>query len=261
MPDAPVDYRSTPVVFTADGMQSVHRERDIPYRESPRLLMDIYRPPHQGSVALPAVIFVHGDGPGDWLKDIKDWGQYVSWGQLVAAYGMVAVTFNHRSTERGTQIRDAAADVDTLLEAVRARAREYGIEANRLAIWVASAGGYLGARAALSHRAFVRCLVIYCGLMEPIGAAEEDAVLFSATGALTSDGRPIFVARAGLDNPKLNSGLDAFAAAAIEHGLDVEIHNHARGHHAFDIVDNCPRSVEIIRRSLEFMRIHLMSDS
>lgn len=258
MTQAPVDYRSMPVVFTADGMESVHRERDIRYRESPPLLMDIYRPSRETPVAVPAVVFVHGDGPSEWLKDIKDWGQYVSWGRLVAAFGMVGVTFNHRSTERATRIRDAASDIDNLLETIQARGGEYGIDANRLAIWVASAGGYLGVRAAFSRRASLRCLVIYYGLMEPIGATEKDAETFSAVSALGSDGPPIFVARAGLDNPKLNSGLDAFAAAAIEHGLEVEIHNHARGHHAFDIVDNCPRSNEIIACSLEFMRAHLL---
>ena len=245
------------VVFTAGGMDSIPVQRDIRYREAPALEMDVYRPLQQSSIPLPAVIFVHGDGPPDWLRDIKDWGQYDSWGRLVAAYGMVGVIFNHRSTERGTQIREAAEDIDSLLETVNARAGEYGIDSNRLAIWVASAGGYLGARAAFNHRAAVRCLVIYYGLMEPIGASEEDVATFSSTPALTSDGPSIFVARAGLDNPKLNTGLDAFAAAAIERGLEVEIHNHAAGHHAFDIVDESPRSKEIIGRSLEFLRIHL----
>ena len=261
MSQAPIDYRSMPVVFTADGMESVHYERDIRYRESPPLLMDIYRPSRQSAGALPAVIFVHGDGPADWLSDIKDWGQYVCWGRLVAAFGMVGVTFNHRSTERGSQIREAATDIDSLLEAIEARAQEYGIDANRLAIWVASAGGYLGARAALSHRASVRCLVVYYGLMEPIGASDDDVAMFSATASLTDDGPSIFVARAGLDNAKLNRGLDAFAAAAIERGLEVELHNHASGHHAFDIVDNGPRSVEIIARSLEFMSTQLLRSS
>lgn len=257
MAKEPPDYRPMQVVFTADGMESVDRKSNIQYRESPALLMDIYRPSQAGGNALPAVIFVHGDGPPEWLKDIKDWGQYVSWGQLAATFGMVAVTFNHRSTERGTRIVEAADDVDRLLQTVKARAGDYGIDANRLGIWVASAGGYLGARAAFNHRGAVRCLLIYYGLMDPIGASDADVATFSSIPALTSTGPSVFVARAGLDNPKLNLGLDAFAAAAIERGLEVEIHNHAAGHHAFDILDQSPRSKEIIGRSLEFLRIHL----
>src|SRR2546428_10541786 len=117
-------------------MDQTDRLRDIPYKSLPsgRLLMDIYRPAgHEGS-ALPAVILVHGDGPPDWLKDIKDWGQYVSWGQLLAASGLATVTFNHRSTEGWTRIADAASDVDDLIALVRAKASTWSINPDRVAI-------------------------------------------------------------------------------------------------------------------------------
>ena len=42
-------------------------------------------------------------------------------------------------------------------------------------------------------------------------------------------------------------------------GLDVEVHNHAQGRHAFDILDAGPRSSEIIARSVEFMKSLLLS--
>ena len=132
--------------------------------------MDVYRPAPNEERALPAVILVHGDGPPDWLKDIKDWGQYVSWGELLAASGLVAITFNHRSTEGWTRIPDAASDVEDLVAFVRARASGWNIHPDRLAIWVASAGGFLGALAAVANRPAVRCLVIYYALMAPAPA-------------------------------------------------------------------------------------------
>jgi len=80
--------------------------------------MDVYRPGAPSDKAVPAVILVHGDGPPEWLKDIKDWGQYVSWGELLAASGFVAITFNHRSTEGWTRIADSASDVEDLVALV-----------------------------------------------------------------------------------------------------------------------------------------------
>jgi len=123
--------------------------------------MDVYRPGAPSDKAVPAVILVHGDGPPEWLKDIKDWGQYVSWGELLAASGFVAITFNHRSTEGWTRIADSASDVEDLVALVRAQASTWHIDPGRLAIWVASACGFLGAHVALTNRPAVRCLVVY----------------------------------------------------------------------------------------------------
>ena len=150
-------------------MDRVQRQRDLVYKSLPSgtLLMDVYAPADAARHALPAVIMVHGDGPPDWLKDIKDWGQYVSWGELLAASGLLAITFNHRSTEGWTRITEAASDVDDLVALLRSRPSSWSIDADRLAIWVASAGGFLGARVALANGPAVRCLVIYYGLMVP----------------------------------------------------------------------------------------------
>jgi hypothetical protein len=60
-----------------------------------RLLMDVYVPNDLASTELrPVMILVHG-GAGPDLRP-KDWGVFQSWGRLIAAAGMVAVTFNHQ---------------------------------------------------------------------------------------------------------------------------------------------------------------------
>jgi len=257
MAEGSIDFRPLEVAFSVPGMGQVQRQRGLVYKSLPSgtLLMDIYRPSQPARQPLPAVVFVHGDGPADWLKDIKDWGQYVSWGRLVAASGLIGITFNHRSTERWTRIADAAADVDDLMATIRGQATGYGIDASRLAIWVASAGGFLGARAAFDHRSSVRCLAVYYGLMEPGGAPELER--FSVKAVVNRDGAPVLVARAGLDRPQLNEALDRFTEAALKAGLELEVHNHARGHHAFDVLDPGPRSSEIIARTIDFLRTNL----
>jgi acetyl esterase/lipase len=218
--------------------------------------MDVYRPVTQAAGALPAVILVHGDGPSDWLKDIKDWGQYVSWGEMLAASGFAVITFNHRSTEGWTRVADAASDVEDLVALARARAGTWNIDPDRLAIWVASAGGFLGAHVALANRPAVRCLVVYYGLMVPPPAAGVDAERFAAR--IGKVGPPTFVARAALDHPGLNETLDRFTEAALTSGLDVELHNHAAGRHGFDVLDAGPRSSEIIARTVEFLKARLL---
>jgi acetyl esterase/lipase len=250
------------MVHSIPGMDRVERQRDLVYKTLPSgdLLMDVYTSAGGADAILPAVILVHGDGPPDWLKDIKDWGQYVSWGELLAASGLVAVTFNHRSTADWTRIDDASSDVDDLVALVRTRANSWHIDSNRLAIWVASAGGYLGAQAAIRNRPSVRCLVIYYGLMAPT-LPGVDLERYSPAGHLDEADLPIFVARAGLDRPKLNETLDRFTGAAMAAGLDVELHNHAAGRHGFDVLDPGPRSSEIIARSVEFLRSWLLSSA
>jgi len=242
-------------------MDRTDRLCDVPYKSLPSgtLLMDIYRPAGRAGSALPAVILVHGDGPPDWLKDIKDWGQYVSWGELLAASGFVAITFNHRSTEGWTRIPEAASEVEDLVALVRTRASTWSIDPNRLAVWVASAGGFLGGHVALTNRPAARCLVVYYGLMAPAPVPNSDLARFAVADRLDKEGPSIFVARAGLDRPRLNETLDRFADAALKAGLDLELHNHAGGRHAFDVLDPGPRSTEIIGRSLEFLKGQLFS--
>jgi hypothetical protein len=65
---------------------------------------------------------------------------------------------------------------------------------------------------------------------------------------------PLFVARAGLDNPTLNSALDRFAQEAITRNVTIEFSNHASGEHGFDILNDDDRTREIIRRTIEFIR-------
>ena len=129
------------------------------------LLLDVYYPAELGDgEQRPAVLFVHGLGPAELVKHIKNSGQYVSWGQLAAASGLIAVTFNHRSPDEHISLGDVEGDVDDLVEYVRQSAEELQIDKERLAIWTCSAGVPLGTRSALlGTPAFVKCL---CDFME-----------------------------------------------------------------------------------------------
>src|SRR5438105_3404189 len=164
------DFKSKPVVYAIAGMEQAIVQRDITYKtvDDNELKLDVYYPPdYDAETHLPAVIFVHGDGPPEFLKDAKDWGQYVSWGQLVAASGLIGITFNHRSTEMLTRLYEAASDVDDLIDFVRDDSKMLGVDANRLAIWTCSAGGPIGLRSALRDNSqYVRCIVSYFAISD-----------------------------------------------------------------------------------------------
>lgn len=68
---------------------------------------------------------------------------------------------------------------------------------------------------------------------------------------------PILVARAGLDNPWLNDGVDRFVAGALARGATLDLLTHPDGRHGFDILDDDDRTRGIIRRTVEFLRERL----
>lgn len=226
--------------------------------------LDVYRRAGLENEPVPAVVLIPGDGPEEVIANAKDWGQYVSWGQLVASCGLVAVTTNHRSTDRYSDLEGAAQDVDAAVDCVRANGHELGIDTNRMAIWTCSAGGPLAFRTVLRDRPeFVRALVALYAVMDLRNAresfspdlSEDTLVEFSPARYLEMGGRfpTMLVVRAGRDREAIKHSIEMFAAAAVTGGVDIEYINHAEGQHAFDLLDDTPRSRGLIRRTLDFL--------
>lgn len=233
--------------------------------------LDVYRRTGLGDGQVPAVVFIPGDAPQEVIANAKDWGQYVSWGQLVASRGLVAVTTNHRSTHRYSDLKGAAEDVDAAMDCVRANGHELGIDTDRMAIWTCSAGGPMALRTVLRDRLeFVRAVVaLYAVLdlgngLESFSPGLSDDVLaeFSPARYLETGGRfpAMLVVRAGRDREVINHSVETFAAAAVSAGIDIEYINHAQGQHAFDLLDDTPRSRGIIRRALDFLGETLLEE-
>src|ERR1044071_1574635 len=107
------DLVMKPVVYSVPGMDKVKVKSNLKYTDSPdpNLLRDVYAPPGLAKgERRPAVIFIHG-GAGSESRP-KDWGIYISWGRLVAASGMVGVTFTHRLNYPKPYMHESAADVE-----------------------------------------------------------------------------------------------------------------------------------------------------
>lgn len=68
---------------------------------------------------------------------------------------------------------------------------------------------------------------------------------------------PMFIARAGLDQPLINKTIDLFVQEALAGNAQLELMNHAAGRHGFDILDDDERSREIIARAVAFAQVHV----
>ena len=255
------------IVYSVPEMTRVKVTKNQIYKRasSEELKMDVYSRP--GKQRRPAVIFIHGGRiPRNLLTTPKDWGAYVSLGQLVAASGFVGVTFNHRFYA-WESLADSQSDVMDLIAYVRDNAESLGVDKDRIILWALSAGGIFLSQPLQQSPPYIRSIVAYYSELDlqnqrkaaPASVTDETLREFSPVHHLGNKEKnvpPIFIARAGLDDKELNDGIDRFVQLALSRNLTVEVVNHATGHHAFDIEDNNDRSREIIKRTIEFIKTH-----
>lgn len=255
-------------VYTMPGVDAVTVRRDQVYRVTgaDALTMDLYYPPDSKNGArTPAIIFVTGF-PDDGAQQRigckqKEMGSYISWAQLAAASGLVAITYTNR---------EPATDVPAVLQHARQNAAALDIDENRIGVWACS-GSVPNALSLLMQDAQdrVKCAVLCYGYtLDSDGstsvadAARQWGFVTPCAGKSVGDlsrEMPLFIARAGQDQmPGLNKTLDRFLAVALACNLPVTFVNHSMAPHAFDLFDDSETSREIIRRMLAFLRFHLL---
>ena len=257
------------VVYQIPGMDAVTIRRDLEYRttETGALTMDLYYPPDWKSGSrIPAVVFVSGYSDLGFQKmlgcKLKEMGSYISWGELTAASGMVAITYS--ATE-------PAADIHALVQHVRQNAATLGIDENRIGVWACS-GNVPNALSVLTQHAreFLKCAVLCYGVMLDLEGYTSTAELAKRFGFVNPcAGKsvndlprdlPLFIVRAGQDEmPHLNETLDRFVTKALTCNLPITFTNHATAPHAFDVTHDSEASREIVRQILAFMRFHLLA--
>jgi acetyl esterase/lipase len=256
-----------PVVMSLPGMDQAVVTKDLRYSDltEARVAMDVYRPAGlKARERRGAVVFIHGGGPPG--APMKEMGVYTSYGRLIAAQGLVGVTFTHRQgyPERTTE---GGADVAAAIAYVRAHAAELNIDPDRLCLAAYSLGGAMLTPYLKDAPPYVRCLVAYYPMMDLEAsarhrAAEKPGVLaaWSPIRHLGGPGRkaPLFLARAGADEvPDLLPGLDRFVAEAVKADYPLTLANNPGAPHSFDITEPTPRTLEILAETFGFLRRHL----
>jgi acetyl esterase/lipase len=258
------------IVYRVPGMERIKPRRDLVYKRvaGEELKADVYVPPARERAArLPAIILIHGGRvPANLLTKPKEWGVFVSYGQLLAASGFVGVTFNHRFY-KWESLSDSQSDVMDMIEYVRSNAESLGVDKNRIVLWAFSAGGIFLSQPLRATPPYVRCMVAYYAELDlqnqrqsaPASVTDETLRDFSPVYQLSRRDKgipPIFVARAGRDDPSLNSGVDRFIQETLGKNVTIDVSNHAEGRHAFDVLDDNARTREIIKRTIDFLRAH-----
>lgn len=261
------DITQQRVVYEIPAMDQVKVE-SIAYKSvnDLALMMDVYYPPkfdYDG--ALPAVIFVFGYPDSTMTREIgsklKDIGQYISWGRLTAASGLIAITYE-------TQQPDV--DIDDLISYVRQNAASLKIDKKRIGIWSCSANVPTAMSVIVQESSdYLKCAVLYYGLMLTTDQKYQVTIdsLAQVFGYYSPkfenieqlpQGVPVFVVRAGLDTPDINRTIDHFVSEAIAQNVPTVFINYADGHHGFDIFDDNDKSRGIIKQTLEFMKSNLL---
>lgn len=257
------------VVYDLPETDAISTLKEVEYQRTKAgaLTMDIYYPPDsKREDRMPVIIYVNGY-PDARIQEfygckLKDMGQYVSWGQLTAASGILAITY--------TTSMEPALDIHALLQHIRLKAPTLGIDENRIGLWACSGNVPIAFSSLMNeNRDYLKCAVLCYGFMLDLeksthvaDAARQWGFANPCSGKSVShlsQGIPIFIARAGKDEMShLNDTIDDFLNAALRNNLPITFVNHSEAPHAFDLMHDNETTREIIRQILAFMQFYLL---
>lgn len=266
--DVPQDHISRKrVVYTLPGLEAVTVRQDVEYRmtDAGALTMDLYYPPDaKPGAALPAVIVVAGYSdarvpPVPGFPRFKNMGWVVSWAQLMAATGMVAITYTNR---------EPTADLDALIQHVQKNAAALSVNEQKIGLFAGSGNVPLALSVLMQEpaRGLTCAGLCYAFMLDLEGSTtvSEAAATYGfvnpSAGKSVDDlsATPLFIVRASQDHfPHLNDMIDAFLLKALARNLPLTFVNHL-GPHGFDLLQDSDASRETIRQVLAFLRFHLL---
>jgi hypothetical protein len=222
--------------------------------------LDIYYPPDATSRALPAVVFVNGFSDVAAVPfigcRINEMEGIISWARLVAASGLIAVTY--------TTAIDPAADTREAIRFVEQHGDQLGIDGRSLGLWASSSHVPNALGQLMERTGSFACAVLCYGFMLDLdgatGVADAQRMWRFANpaagrtpGELPS-GTRLLIVRAGKDsNPGLNDAIDRFVSHALAVNLPVWLVNHHDAPHAFELLEDTPTTHAVVRAILDFL--------
>lgn len=231
--------------------------------QSTTLSMDVFYPSNRGPTELlPVIILVNGfPNSGKYKGTTSD--SFHSWGHLIASYGLIAVAFDSQS----------ANDLDAVVEYIRQKGADIGIDGSKIGLWAASSSAGLASSYAFQGgRNYLKFVVLYYPwIMTPDNylREEQNAACFKIgclsaqlpdVEQLRSD-LPVLVVKCGQDTPDNIAVIDHFTRLATEAGVPLTLVDFDEGHLFFDKRiasegENSDEAKEIIQQTLEFMKEH-----
>jgi tetratricopeptide (TPR) repeat protein len=197
--------------------------------------MDVYLPPGQKATEKrPAVVFLNAIGETPGQMKVKTWGTYKTWPQLVAANGYIGISMECD----GTRIQES---IHGIFSFIAQQGAAYGIDANRLGVYAASANVTQSMIYLMKPDAYagIKAAVLYYG-QQPLGPYRKDLpVLFVVPEGDVRNGY------ATLWNEVLKNN----APWTIQMGSGLI--------HAFDTFNDNDDSRKIIKETISFWKNHL----
>ncbi len=239
-----------PLIVQTEGMRGI--EPSEPYEfapprgSAPSRSLRVYRPTNLDAPA-PVVVLVTAG-----MRDGHKAGAYDGWARLLASRGMAAVLYDTPLVSETHDVNEAMSlaseDLDRVLEALDARAAEWGLDTSRLAFWMCSANTRRGLKDAYRYAHRLSAVAVLYGVIEV------------APETIAPD-LPVMIVRAGQDMPHLNETIDRFAAAALERNTDLTLLNLPDAVHAFDVEQNTPACRAAIEHTTRFLSRKLVESS
>lgn len=120
--------------------ESIELLPNLPYAgtDNPRQMLDLLLPRNRSDGPLPVVVFIHG---GAWRNGQKEGGRRRV-APFVASGNFAGATINYRLSGEAiwpNQIHDCKAAIRW----IRANAKKYNLDPDRIGVWGTSAGGHL----------------------------------------------------------------------------------------------------------------------
>src|SRR4029077_15264336 len=126
------------VFYEIAGMDDVRVRRDVEYQRSSAgsLTMDVYSPPAERKEPQPAIVIVSGY-PDEGFRGMlgcrfKEMASSVSWAELLAMSGIVAIAYTNR---------DPVGDVHFLLDFIAKNAGSLGVDEKSIGLFAISGHG------------------------------------------------------------------------------------------------------------------------
>jgi hypothetical protein len=227
---------SSTIVYRIPGMENV---KLVNYTYTNDLTLDIYYPPdYQFKDKLPVVLIVSSVDETGREYPMKETGQFISWGQAIAASGMAAVLY---------EAHDPAANFIALLKYLNENADQLVIDPTRMLlmsfgepvpymIWLLDDPPFTE-----SYQKNIRGLILYYGDPDPTDAKN------------IPPGARVFATDCG-NNYHMNRDIDGFVTNAKNLGIEVEYVHLDKVPMYFDFGMVTDESTQIIQKTFAFMK-------
>lgn len=254
------------VRYDVPGTTEVIVRRGIEYAAPDAVVrtIDAYYPATSTRRTPPAVLLISGLSDVNAVSflgcRINEMEAYVSWARLIAASGLVAVTYSTGP--------DPAADTRDVIGYLRTHGDELQIDPTKLGLWACSSHGPNALAPLMAQpEAFGCAAFLYPFMLDldgPTSVAEAQRTWrFANPSAGRSlddlpENMPMLIVRAGHDeNPGLNESIDRFVSHALKRNRPISLLNHHSAPHAFDLLEDTATTRAVVRVVLEFLRSQL----